>query len=119
MSHTPGPWRIVRHSDQSGGCNILTERHSKAGLPCKTSDFIAAVGVCPNPWQNGLEEARANARLIAAAPDMLAALKGALVSVETIGEFAFLESLSPDARVAINKRLEAIRAAIAKAEDPS
>jgi len=54
MGHTPGPWRVNAHDI------------------CAGSDAVAGVygttGYAP-------EEAQANARLIAAAPDLLAALK--------------------------------------------
>jgi len=54
MGHTPGPWRVNAHDI------------------CAGSDAVAGVygttGYAP-------EEAQANARLIAAAPDLLAALR--------------------------------------------
>lgn len=75
--HTNGPWEAVPHSDGSGGFNIVTAPHDKAGLHHKSSDFIASVGVCPNPWQHGAAESAANAALIAAAPDTAARLREA------------------------------------------
>lgn len=56
-AHTPGPWTVTERSDHS-------EIHGNAG------DEL----VCELPYINGNE--RSNARLIAAAPELLAALQG-------------------------------------------
>ena len=58
LKHTPGPWRIVERDDHTEIWDT-TELEST---------------VCELPYINGPE--RANARLIAAAPEMLAALRG-------------------------------------------
>ena len=57
--HTPGPWRIV------GG----TEVRAGVGIICETAQYRA-------PALS--DQAAADARLIAAAPDMLAALQHVL-----------------------------------------
>ena len=73
QQHTPGPWRVEfgkhypraiareNHTDEPGGINSIV-RWNGIGFPSSP-------------------EARANALLIAAAPDMLAALRGVLEAV--------------------------------------
>ena len=55
-THTPGPWEIT--VDQYGNLDVTMEG---------AGDMLADLKGCPN--------AEANARLIAAAPDLLAALE--------------------------------------------
>ena len=67
--HTPGPWKIFwRTNDMDYTWPIvgIGEANGEGVVDC-------GFGV----WRDG-EEALANARLIAAAPDLLAALKGML-----------------------------------------
>lgn len=70
--HTPGPWMMPHFADDSATCNctsVLSD--SQHGMGC-----IATV---PHGDENEpLEIAKANARLIAAAPDLLEALKDLL-----------------------------------------
>jgi hypothetical protein len=93
-AHTPGPWAC----------------HDKAayGLAITTGN-IAAQNIASVQAYVGLThtQARANARLIAAAPDMLAQLQGWA---------ALMDPASPDYDPAFAPGLDAIRAAIAKAE---
>ena len=56
QTHTPGPWEVERD-----GCS-LTMQHQ-----------VVATAIAPD-WAS-LEEQRANARLIASAPEMLALLR--------------------------------------------
>ena len=68
MQHTPGPWEndrgtITAHHGQGGLVQVVAE--------CQTYDET-------RNKLSGAERDR-NARLIAAAPDLLAALKGALM----------------------------------------
>lgn len=81
--HTPGPWRI---SDLQRNI-VVAGKHSNSVATC----YIVGI-------TDTMETAEANARLIAAAPDMLEALRGFL----TIGYY-------PETRAAAE-------AAIAKAE---
>lgn len=70
MSHTPGPWILFEHENErefyfdAGRVQLLTTLTS----------------------ENGLEEMKANARLIAAAPEMLAALELVTAWMEASGE---------------------------------
>lgn len=87
--HTPGPWVAIcpeaRHfhedtditqyeilSDKTRG-QLREEGH---GHYRKDHDKVDNVQVCSQFWRDmSVEEAQANARLIAAAPDLLAALE--------------------------------------------
>lgn len=103
-THTPGPWKVQRthktrraiRSTQFGETCVIAVVHS-AGNDADCTD-IEANPDDEVPW----DTADANARLIAAAPELLEALKGIL-------------------RVADRKtdEFDAARAAIAKATDPS
>lgn len=88
--HTPGPWLIVR---ERGDINIVSD----------TVPYVAQVFPCP------AVDVDYNARLIAAAPDLLAALEDALDAVEfhCIGKYQTASG---------PKLIDVIRAAIAKAK---
>ncbi len=92
VSHTPGPWRVA---------GITTPTGNDIGIRGQTDTVIALALAGPN------REPDANARLIAAAPDLLAAC-----------EWAFLELqvwLPKDPSDRAASGLETIAAAIAKA----
>jgi hypothetical protein len=75
--HTPGPWLTDRNNVHAG--QIATVMHCKNGW----------VEIWTDKWaETGLEEdeQEANARLIAAAPDLLEALKDALCALECCGK---------------------------------
>ena len=63
--HTPGPWNRIK-----GDRNV----YSASGTVCKTPAIIGGGSAAAN-WE-------ANARLIAAAPDLLEALECLLASVD-------------------------------------
>lgn len=101
--HTPGPWVLTR--DDFGFFSVSSE----AATPHKEP-------VAPHvyDWDD--------ARLIAAAPDMLEALKACLVTFEALASNAFhegLEGTSEWDRIAgaadLHGRTDSVRAAIAKA----
>lgn len=102
--HTPGPWTVERGSDRhewfiSG--NRWIQLATVYG--CEAQDDHRG---------EGQREGRANATLIAAAPEMLEALAVTLASV-THEETTTADEATKDAMRGIAKRL---RAAIAKAE---
>ena len=71
--HTPGPWGIENWSYDDG------TRH-KTVIVAKNEDAVAHVwGVYRT--NGGEEERQANARLIAAAPDLLIAAKGVIAAL--------------------------------------
>ena len=84
--HTPGPW-VIKEIDRNEGVRISC---GLVGCGCRVY---------------GMPEGEANARLIAAAPDLLAALE----SVLTIGGID--QSPGTNGRVVLHQ----VRAAIAKA----
>ena len=92
-THTPGPWRFEWDGRPTWSC----VRHRVKGewQVAVTDDLI----------DEHPEESEANARLIAAAPELLAALKEALYAVTEIDN--------------AHKSLRQMRAAIAKAEGRS
>lgn len=87
-AHTPGPWRVRPHDI---GLTVETEAGEPVALPCSTPT-VSAPG---------------NARLIAAAPALLAALKWAVDCPDMN-----LDDMDPDTIAA----LDGARQAIAKAE---
>lgn len=105
--HTPGPWYVV--PTLTGALSINKDKK----VP------IATVGGAS--WHLGAEMCEANARLIAAAPDLLAALKECL---EWCADDGDLGENDTKARLTIWKdvmecRAKMLRAAIAKAEGKS
>lgn len=84
MSHTPGPWRVVKHPDSA--CCIYSEEN----------------GVCYLYHEN-------DANLIAAAPELIAALKGILAK-------HCIEVDSPIFAACLCDHCEQAREAIRKAE---
>ena len=66
MNHTPGPWR-VKHKAKLGWAGVLTQE----------GDIIADISVDGQDFRDP-EQALNDARLIAAAPDLLRALEEAI-----------------------------------------
>ena len=82
--HTPGPWLIAGED----GCTIYAVHHNgdfKDGKPFLVNRFYARVEDCR--FQGGTaDEARANGRLIAAAPDLLEALQKCVSVFEKLAD---------------------------------
>ncbi len=74
LRHTPGPWRIFQTKGKPPFYVIGIGRESGEGI----TDGNVGLGI----WDGDSPEALANARLIAAAPELLAALKGTLFLFE-------------------------------------
>ena len=92
-AHTPGPWEVGNENPMSGDINVLDEQ----------SPFEVAL-----VRGSGNGQARANARLIAAAPDLLAACEAAIRTCHG-------EPANDAARHAKSDALYQAAAAIAKA----
>lgn len=67
--HTPGPWRLER--------NVTNYRSGAKSLQLRSHDGISLIATFP-----GCEGDVANARLIAAAPDLLDACRKALYALK-------------------------------------
>jgi hypothetical protein len=111
--HTPGPWRIVN----DGNYRLIEADIGKSwNNPTVCHLFVDVTpedSVTIGPWYNSFDNDEANARLIAAAPDLLAALEALLND-----DFADLFSArsADDARMARELlRIQASKA-IAKAK---
>lgn len=83
--HTKGPWRVEEGTTLIwGACDPEDLSDRGMGYPiteCKTSAGYSL-------WAKGpsADEGEANARLIAAAPDLLEALEGAILTLEQVCE---------------------------------
>jgi hypothetical protein len=100
-SHTPGPWIVEKPYQQHG----MFISGPNTGLICKL--YSPDVHLCNLNIPVSVE---ANARLIAAAPELLAALYDALHFVEDMEtDLSFKNGI-------VKKHVATIRAAIAKAE---
>jgi dTDP-4-dehydrorhamnose reductase len=105
MKHTPGPWEVTQRSagewGSAGQWGVAAHYLDRGGQRRR----IAMCG-SPRTYSNPELDAedRANARLIAAAPDLLAALRAmvALDECEAHFEEAY-ERILPEARAAIAK----------------
>lgn len=100
--HTPGPWEIKdgRYIDSPSGwiADVLSYPAYRAAT------------------DNDSEEQKANARLIAAAPDLLEALKACELAMDTAALHGLPQELPPTYRDSWADAHIAARAAIAKAE---
>jgi hypothetical protein len=111
MSHTPGPWNIhpayigdqpipVRSEDGEQRWNWLALRIAKGERLIGYAEFNDCDD-CGFPRIDDVEEARANARLMVAAPELLAALSDIL---DVLGEEAEnMPLVAARARAAIAK----------------
>lgn len=104
--HTPGPWRLLparnqfyRNAWENQDYTSTMQRCYYLAGPDHDSHFVADV-IVEAPGETG----PANASLIAAAPDLLAACKAVM---DSEGDFVLPRSVSA-----------AVRAAIAKATQP-
>lgn len=77
--HTPGPWRLVEMGSYSVTCDADAYDMVGVGL---NDGYPLAITVSRNPIMG---RAESNAHLIAAAPDLLAALRQMVVNSENDG----------------------------------
>lgn len=99
-THTPGPWT-------SAGVHVAADHGPDAEM----------VPVCEASYRFvTLAEARANARLIAAAPELLQALKQVRYQVAASAEASHLLQGFRRSETAEDRLFQAVDAAIAKAE---
>lgn len=115
--HTPGPWIADSVNTQDDAVTAVWQNDGRSDYYLRTSQ------VCECFWDSGedlelgenrpvnLAEAEANAKLIAAAPDLLQALQGLLAECERHGSFDEVGFHHP----MVQPHFDAARAAIAKA----
>lgn len=106
MKHTKGPWHINSHPYENQPEYVLA-KPTNTGDDCRDVVSVATITRSQNTlagWRSK-EEAIANARLIAAAPEMLDSLKIAVVRLKEIQ----YQKASP-------KQIEFLESVIAKAE---
>lgn len=96
MSHTPGPWIVG--SDKTSVLQVTLDAENPFQCVVNTTSGYNAMS---------LEEAKANARLIAGAPNLLAALKAIVSSLLDADEEGLIDH-APE--------IMAAKSAIAKAE---
>lgn len=112
MSHTPGPWK---YDERPGIVAVYAgEEKNCLDLPHDCFLFVRGFARQKEGWKVDLQ-ACADARLIAAAPDLLAAAQGALRGLDRIAE-------AMTGRITLEKAdflfIHALHAAIRKATDP-
>ena len=107
--HTPGPWVLGRQNKHAAAANIY------ACEPTILKNLIATVWRGPDESSAKKED---NARLIAAAPDMLAALEEAVETIRALRiAFDAVRCLSPEqSEIHFIDQTADMRAAIAKAK---
>ena len=104
--HTPGPWRVI--IDDTGGS--FTGWPSVSASESLDCSIVHRAGFKQEYWGDlSQREAIANARLIAAAPDLLEAL------IEANKELEYLNDPKGFVSIRQEKIMEKARAAIAKA----
>ncbi len=99
-AHTPGPWQVWKQD----ACKVQAA----------TGMVIVDFGIECHRLKRGVNEAKANARLIAAAPELLDALRGCVVKYED-----FRDSQPVDMRRPEPDFIKIARHALAKAEGKS
>ncbi len=105
--HTPGPWRVEDGTTLVwGNCNPDDNSSRGMGYPIAESRINPSGNWSTGPYA---DEGEANARLIAAAPELLEALKAAVSQVHLTNSS---EPMSPD----VKRVFDQCCAAIAKAE---
>lgn len=109
MAHTPGPWEAI-------GNEVRSSMHQPEGLP----RGVRIVECMDGYFQPFTDEAKANARLIAAAPDLLEALKACKAALDWVVEQAGGPACEHDGGVVCfckeNNAINLAAAAINKAE---
>jgi hypothetical protein len=115
LKHTPGPWKFETVLTSVGHCHKIGPfpwKHDKQNHACIYVNY-------PNHDGRGLfeDELAANARLIAAAPDLLEALKDLKVRYESLFNIFAVKTYSPssDSSSDLELALTTCNRAIAKA----
>ena len=105
QKHTPGPWEVLNqtevYSAQGADSGDGIKAHSTDGwmiADCNGAVTFTEIG----PAELGLDVQRANARLIAAAPDLLSALERLTAAARDV-DVGYLDAAIRQAEDAIDK----------------
>lgn len=109
VPHTPGPWEVVRQFHIADELWLTVNQHADAN---GMHEWVAEIKYLTTEP----ERQWANAHLIAAAPDLLAALKAARPHVAASAEASHLLQGFSRSETAEDRLLQTVDAAIAKAE---
>ena len=96
--HTPGPWK-VKACVLPGGYGRRTNKYGPIQVWPNSENQQAHAPICQIIPQDDGEESRENARLIAAAPELLAAL----IKLEAMARFHESKAMQQVACAAISK----------------
>lgn len=77
MQHTPGPWEVMSGDNYEVRSPLLPREYPHQCKEDSTGDFVAYIG------NHAQDFGWANACLIAAAPDLFAAIQGAIARCES------------------------------------
>lgn len=113
-AHTPGPWRVVIDDDG----NPLSGRPSVVAADEYDCAIVHWDGFAQTYWRSarGDKEIHANARLIAAAPDLLDALRK--LTQQCRAEFTVDGKWVAEGQLVTQAAVKAAQAALAKAVSP-
>lgn len=109
MAHTPGPWKVRKHWSDEGAYEVFPTRGKKP-----TWGEWSAIAEVTDAVSKG-ESAKANARLIAAAPDLLEALQSVWLWMESQADAQSKGGHATFDLMALREQRDIARAAIAKA----
>lgn len=108
--HTPAPWRVQSDKNTT---RVIGDNGSLCGLHKTARNHIKGVSICPI-------ELKANACLIAAAPELLEALEVVEAQIESFYTATITNAKSRDENTELKSAaLDNVRAAIAKARGQS
>lgn len=110
MKHTPGPWVAQERSN-----SMIDIHHSFGNVKGAITLSLCRV----QSRESWIDESKANAALIAAAPELLEALKLALKALDAIGDEMTVGERYTNAGQYLLDSLNPARAAIAKATGES
>jgi hypothetical protein len=105
VKHTPGPWQVLDNRHAGGGCTVLV--WSPTGDVAEVYGFFVGDESDPPPDDFGLP----NAKVIAAAPEVLSALEGVLEYAQKYAELSG-EPEGGDCQRAISAALAALAKAV-------
>ena len=104
--HTPGPWI---------NCQAVGQRLSSRRIISDSNKISTVVADVPDYGETSASERHANARLIAAAPDLLEALRNARSFIKNGVDLGYIRMPDADCPDSAHNTLPAIEAALAKA----